>query len=75
MTFKPNAGLAGATSPTIDYGIVLLGEIDCELDEGVVHLTAGDVVVQRGVRPAYRNRSGADCVMAFVLVSSSNYGA
>ncbi len=61
------------TTKTIDYGIVLSGEIDLELDQGEVHLTAGDVVVQRGTRHAWRNRSGGPCVMAFILIASRNY--
>ena len=61
------------TTRTIDYGIVLSGKIDLELDDGEVHLVAGDVVVQRGTRHAWRNRSGEPCVMAFVLISSANY--
>ena len=61
------------TTPTIDYGIVLSGEIDLELDEGEVHLQAGDVVVQRGTRHAWRNRGTEPCRIAFVLISSPNY--
>ena len=61
------------TTRTIDYGIVLSGEIDLELDEGEVHLAPGDVVVQRGTRHAWRNRGGEPCTMAFVLISSPNY--
>ena len=49
------------------------GEIDLELDAGEVHLTAGDVVVQRGTRHAWRNKSGETCVMAFILIASPNY--
>jgi quercetin dioxygenase-like cupin family protein len=73
LTFKPGGGFAGAMSDTIDYGIVLSGEIEFELDAGVVQLTAGDVVVQRGARPAYRNKSDEDCIMAFILIGSPNY--
>ncbi len=61
------------TTRTIDYGIVVSGEIDLELDTGEVHLCAGDVVVQRGTRHAWRNRSTQPCTMAFVLISSPNY--
>ena len=61
------------TTPTIDYGIVLDGEIDLELDEGEVHLKAGDIVVQRATRHAWRNRSGSPCTMAFILIRSKNY--
>ena len=61
------------TTRTLDYGIILSGEIDLELDEGEVHLTAGDVVVQRGTRHAFRNRSSEPCTIAFILISSPNY--
>lgn len=61
------------TTATIDYGIVLSGEIDLELDEGEVHLRAGDIVIQRATRHAWRNRSEKPCTMAFILISSPNY--
>jgi mannose-6-phosphate isomerase-like protein (cupin superfamily) len=61
------------TTRTIDYGIVLSGELDLELDEGEVHLTAGDVIVQRGTRHAWHNRGTVPCKVAFVLISSPNY--
>jgi quercetin dioxygenase-like cupin family protein len=61
------------TTKTIDYGIVLSGEITLELDEGEVHLERGDVVVQRGTRHAWRNSGSEPCTMAFVLISSPNY--
>ncbi len=61
------------TTRTIDYGIVLSGEIDLELDAGEVHLRAGDVVVQRATRHAWRNRGDDPCTVAFVLISSPNY--
>ena len=61
------------TTATIDYGIVLSGNITLELDAGEVDLGPGDVVVQRATRHAWRNRSGAPCTMAFVLIASPNY--
>lgn len=61
------------TTRTIDYGVVLSGEIDLELDSGEVHLRPGDVVVQRGTRHAWRNRGSEPCKMAFVLVASPSY--
>ena len=61
------------TTRTIDYGIVLDGEVDLELDEGEVHLRPGDVIVQRATRHAWRNRGTAPCTIAFVLISSPNY--
>lgn len=53
---------------TIDYGIVLAGEITLLVDEGETHLRAGDIVVQRGTNHAWSNRSGQNCRMCFVLV-------
>ncbi len=61
------------TTRTIDYGIILDGEVDLELDEGEVHLRPGDVIVQRATRHAWRNRGTAPCTIAFVLISSPNY--
>lgn len=61
------------TTATIDYGIVLSGEIDLELDRGEVHLRAGDVVVQRGTRHAWRNRGSEPCSIAFILIASPGY--
>jgi mannose-6-phosphate isomerase-like protein (cupin superfamily) len=63
------------TTATIDYGIVLSGNITLELDQGEVDLGPGDVVVQRATRHAWRNRSGQPCRVAFVLIGSPNYEA
>jgi mannose-6-phosphate isomerase-like protein (cupin superfamily) len=53
---------------TIDYAIVLEGEITMVLDEEDVLLKAGDVVVQVGTAHAWSNRSNANCTLAFVLI-------
>jgi quercetin dioxygenase-like cupin family protein len=53
---------------TIDYAIVLAGEITMVLDHSDVELKAGDVVIQCGTNHAWSNRSGAPCVIAFVLI-------
>ena len=53
---------------TIDYAIVLSGEIDMVLDETDVHLNEGDVVVQCGTNHAWVNRSSKPCRMAFILI-------
>ncbi|HXQ50866.1 MAG TPA: cupin domain-containing protein [Stellaceae bacterium] len=56
---------------SIDYGIVLAGELDLELDDGAVrHLHAGDVVVQRGTMHAWVNNGTVPCRMAFVLIDA-----
>jgi mannose-6-phosphate isomerase-like protein (cupin superfamily) len=55
---------------TVDYAIVLSGEIYAMLDEGEVLLRAGDCLVQRGTRHAWSNRTEKPCVIAFVLVAA-----
>lgn len=56
---------------SIDYGIVIAGTIDLELDDGAVkHLRPGDVVVQRGTMHAWVNNSAQWCRMAFVLIDA-----
>jgi oxalate decarboxylase/phosphoglucose isomerase-like protein (cupin superfamily) len=52
---------------SIDYGIVLSGEIVLLLDDSEVHLRQGDVVVQRGTIHAWTNRTDTICRMAFIL--------
>jgi len=56
---------------TIDYGIVLEGEITMLVDDGEVLLRPGDVVIQRGTNHGWVNRSGRYCRMAFVLIDGS----
>lgn len=53
---------------SVDYGIVIEGEMTLVLDEGEVLLKQGSVVVQRGTNHAWANRSGRLCRMLFVLV-------
>jgi quercetin dioxygenase-like cupin family protein len=69
--FEPDApGMH--TTPTVDYGIVLEGEIWLELDNGkTVHLKMHDVIVQNGTRHAWRNRSLYPTKMAFVLLGQA----
>lgn len=53
---------------TVDYAVVLEGEITLLLDEGDVQLKAGDVVIQRGTNHAWSNRSGKPVRMLYVLM-------
>jgi len=55
---------------SLDYAIIMSGEIDMLLDEGEVHLKAGDVVVQQATNHAWVNRSGKPCRIAFILMDS-----
>jgi mannose-6-phosphate isomerase-like protein (cupin superfamily) len=53
---------------TIDYGIVLEGEITLLVDVGEVTVRAGDIIVQRGTNHGWANRSGRNCRIAFILI-------
>jgi mannose-6-phosphate isomerase-like protein (cupin superfamily) len=56
---------------TVDYGIVLEGEVWAELDDGQqVHLKPHDVIVQNGTRHAWRNKSDKPVKIAFVLIGA-----
>ena len=53
---------------TVDYAIVLEGEIVAVLEEAETVLKAGDILIQRGTNHAWSNRSGTSCKVAFVLI-------
>jgi mannose-6-phosphate isomerase-like protein (cupin superfamily) len=53
---------------SVDYGVVIEGELTLVLDDSEVQLKAGSVVIQRGTNHAWANRSGQPCRMLFVLV-------
>jgi mannose-6-phosphate isomerase-like protein (cupin superfamily) len=53
---------------TVDYGVVIEGEITLVLDDSEVTLAAGSVVIQRGTNHAWANRSGRPCRLLFVLM-------
>ena len=55
---------------TIDYAIVLSGEIYALMDEGEVLLKTGDVLIQRGTSHAWSNRTEDPCCIAFVLIDA-----
>jgi len=55
---------------TLDYAVVLSGEIDMLLDETSVHLKPGDVVVQQATNHAWINRGTEPCRILFVLMDA-----
>ena len=55
---------------TVDYAIILQGEIDMLLDDSEIHLKAGDVLVQQGTNHAWVNRGTEVCRIAFVLIDA-----
>ncbi|ASY66484.1 Cupin 2, conserved barrel domain protein (plasmid) [Sinorhizobium sojae CCBAU 05684] len=60
------------TTDSIDYDIVLEGEIWLELDDGAeVHLRQGDIAIQCGTRHAWRNKGTLPATMAFVLIGAA----
>jgi len=71
VEFSPGAAPRVHRTDSIDYAVVLSGEIDMELEKGdEVHLKAGDVLVQRGTVHCWINRGKAPCTIAFVLVDA-----
>ena len=56
---------------SIDYAVVLEGEIDMLLEDSEVHLAAGDVLVQQGTNHAWVNRGSKPCRIAFVLIDAT----
>ena len=69
LHFLPGVQKRVHRTDSIDYLVVMAGEIDMELDEGEqVHLKAGDVMVQRGTVHNWVNRGTEPCTMAVILV-------
>ena len=57
---------------SIDYAVVISGEIDMLLDDSEVHLKAGDMLVQRGTNHAWVNRGKESCRVAFVRIDAED---
>jgi quercetin dioxygenase-like cupin family protein len=70
VEFGPGVAPRNHRTDSIDYAVVLSGEIDMELTDSVVHLKAGDVLVQRGTIHNWVNRATQPCVIAFVLIDA-----
>jgi quercetin dioxygenase-like cupin family protein len=67
---RPARHAAMHRTKSIDYAVVLSGEIDMLLDDSEIHLKAGDVLVQRGTNHAWVNRGTKPCLIAFVLIDA-----
>lgn len=70
IEYAPGVAPRNHRTDSIDYAVVMSGEIDMEMDGTVVHLKAGDVLVQRGTIHNWVNRGTDPCVIAFVLISA-----
>ncbi len=72
VSYGPGCAPRNHRTDSIDYGVVISGEIDMDLDDGVsVHLRAGDVLVQRGTIHNWVNNGTEPCVIAFVLIDAA----
>jgi quercetin dioxygenase-like cupin family protein len=70
VEYLPGVAPRNHRTESLDYAVVLSGEIDMELDGTLVQLRAGDVLVQRGTVHNWINRGTQPCVIAFVLVAA-----
>jgi quercetin dioxygenase-like cupin family protein len=70
VSFGPGVAPRNHRTDSIDYAVVMSGEIDMDLDGTIVHLQAGDVLVQRGTIHNWINMGDEPCVIAFTLVSA-----
>ena len=70
IEYAPGVAPRNHRTDSVDYAVVLSGEIDMEMDGTVVRLKAGDVLVQRGTIHNWINRGIEPCVIAFVLVAA-----
>lgn len=70
VSFGPGVAPRNHRTDSIDYAVVMSGEIDMVLDGETVHLKAGDVLVQRGTVHDWINNGSVPCVIAFALISA-----
>ena len=75
VEFGPGVAPRNHRTDSIDYAVVMSGEIDMDLDGTVVHLRAGDVLVQRGTIHNWINRGAEPCVIAFALIDAKPVSA
>jgi mannose-6-phosphate isomerase-like protein (cupin superfamily) len=71
LELAPGVSPRNHRTDSVDYAVVVSGEVDMELDDTTVHLKAGDVLVQRGTIHNWVNNRGTEpCVIAFVLIAA-----
>ena len=70
VSFGPGVAPRNHRTDSIDYAVVMAGEIDMILETGPVHLRAGDVLVQRGTIHDWANNGTEPCVIAFALIAA-----
>jgi len=70
LELAPGVSPRNHRTDSIDYAVVMSGEVDMQLDDTIVHLKAGDVLVQRGTIHNWVNHGTEPCVIAFVLIAA-----
>jgi quercetin dioxygenase-like cupin family protein len=70
VEYAPGVTPARHQTDSIDYAIVISGEIDLVLDDEIVHLHAGDTLIQRATAHDWINHCEAPCVIAFCLIGA-----
>ena len=75
LELMPGSAPRNHRTDSIDYAVVISGEIDMVLDDSTVHLKAGDILVQRGTIHNWVNRGKEAAVVAFVLVAAKPVAA
>jgi mannose-6-phosphate isomerase-like protein (cupin superfamily) len=70
LELAPGVSSRNHRTDSIDYAVVMSGEVDMVLDDTTVHLRAGDVLVQRGTIHNWVNRGTEPCVIAFMLIAA-----
>ncbi len=74
IDFPPGSQPHMHRTETLDYVIVLEGEIEMDMDKSTVKLKAGDIMIQRGTNHAWANRSDKHARVAFVLIDAEPLG-
>ena len=75
LEFAPGLAPRNHRTDSIDYIVVMAGEIDMELDDTTVHLKAGDVMVQRGTIHNWINNGKESCILAVILIDAKSVKA
>ena len=70
VQYEPGVAPRNHRTDSIDYAVVMSGEIDMEMEGTTVHLNQGDVLVQRGTVHNWINRGSEPCVIAFALIAA-----
>lgn len=70
VEFGPGNTPRNHRTDSIDYAVVMSGEIDMEMDGAMIHIKAGDVLVQRGTVHNWINSGTEPCIIAFALIDA-----